>query len=213
MSESKTANQWIVDLQNDDYSVRLKACRALGEMSTTASIAVSMLTKVHLNDLDEYVRHFAKQALEKIQEALEAKERTVGQLMEELKSEDVADRLRAARTLGNMGAPASEAIAALTEIAGNDSDEYVRHFAKEAIGKIQQQPEETVHEGKTVREWAEDLKSSDYSVRLKAARTLGKISPPATAASPVLVKVMEYDSDEYVRFFAKQALDKIQLNY
>ena len=83
MSEGETANRWITDLEAEDYSVRMKACRELAEMGADASNAVPMLTKVHLEDSDEYVRHFAKHALDRIQSALKAVDGTVEQLLED----------------------------------------------------------------------------------------------------------------------------------
>lgn len=58
--------------------------------------------------------------------------------MNALQEQDVPSRIRAAQALGGIGHPATPAVPLLQKVAEKDVDEYVRHFAKEAVGMIQQ---------------------------------------------------------------------------
>jgi HEAT repeats len=57
-------------------------------------------------------------------------------LLAKLEDTDEFVRMKAAKTLGEMGPEAQAAIAALTEISQNDPDEDVRRFALDALQKI-----------------------------------------------------------------------------
>jgi len=57
----------------------------------------------------------------------------------------------------------------------------------------------------------DDLKSRDVLVRLKAAKSLGKLGPAAKDAIPVLTEVAKHDADEDVRKVAARALANIEV--
>ena len=64
------------------------------------------------------------------------KERKMIGLMQDLQSSDHAVRMNAAQSLGEMGMAATPAIPKLKKLAQEDPDEYVRHFAEQAIINI-----------------------------------------------------------------------------
>lgn len=140
MAASRAVSRLIMRLDSEKYDVRLKACRNLGDMGAEAIDALPVLKKVAKNDKDEYVRHFAKLAIKKIEKQtkviVKSKKPIVAKQIENLSNTKVSVRINACRDLAEMGAKAVEAIPKLQQMQKNDSDEYVRHFAKMAIKKI-----------------------------------------------------------------------------
>jgi HEAT repeat protein len=64
-------------------------------------------------------------------------------------------------------------------------------------------------EGKTVRQWIEQLQDPEALNRVQAARTLGALGPRADKAVPELVRVIEHDVDAWVGWSAYQAVRDI----
>ena len=75
-------------------------------------------------------------------------------------------------------------------------------------GADDDKPKEAVYEGKTLSQWMQALKDEDLFVRLKAARALGDIGPPAKEAVPVLSAALK-DENLSVRFMAARSLGRI----
>ena len=61
-----------------------------------------------------------------------------------------------------------------------------------------------------IRKLIQDLNDSDFSVRTLSAMELGRIGPDARDAVPALTSALS-DKDAVVRYFAKLALEKIEL--
>jgi len=122
-------------------------------------------------------------------------------LVQALQDKDALVRLRAARSLGELGAKAEPAIEALKK-ALEDEDEDVRVVAKRAIERIQLQgnPE--------LNQLIANLKDPDALIRLRAAKALGDLGGAAAPALAALKQAME-DEDEDVRRVAQNAIDKI----
>jgi HEAT repeat protein len=150
-------------------------------------------------------------------------------LIKQLKDKDEIVRLKAAKTLGKLGADAKEAIPALTE-ALKDSDDDVRSVAKQALAKIKEAVDAadkdqalnvlTRHikdskssdrdvRAKAVLGLAKLLSSDDEIIRMKAAKALGEAG---LAAQPALKQLNEAakDSDEIVRREARKAITAIE---
>ena len=133
----------IQDLNSSDLAERMHAAQALGEMGVEGRTALPKLHILSKDDPDEYVRHFAQEAVGKIQKSmsveavplkgLENDSMLIASLIQDLESSKHEVRMQAAQALGDLGA----AVPKLQELAKNDPDEYVRHFAQEAVGKIQ----------------------------------------------------------------------------
>ncbi|MGE0473865.1 MAG: HEAT repeat domain-containing protein [Nitrospirales bacterium] len=144
------------------------------------------------------------------------KSQSVERLIQDLSSSDLAERMHAAQALGEMGVEGKAALSKLQTLAQEDPDEYVRHFAQEAAGKIQKSismdsvpstnPEK---EGQPIANLIQDLESSKHEVRIQAAQALGGLG----VAVPKLQELAKNDPDEYVRHFAQEAIDKIQQSF
>ncbi|MCP4626247.1 MAG: HEAT repeat domain-containing protein [bacterium] len=86
-------------------------------------------------------------------------------------------------------------------------DEFER-VVRKTWTDIQAKKEQTVPKLKRL---IDDLKSRDVLVRLKAAKSLGKLGPKAKNAVPVLSEVAQKDVDEDVRKVASRALENIKV--
>ena len=82
---------------------------------------------------DNVIAFVAQSDLRKISDKLEP----VASLIQDLNSSDLAERMHAAQALGEMGVEGRTALPKLHILSKDDPDEYVRHFAQEAVGKIQ----------------------------------------------------------------------------
>ena len=75
-----------------------------------------------------------------------------------------------------------------------------------------QAQEPAVWEGKTVRQWADQLTDADLRIRWYATYALGQIGPPAAKAAEPLLKILEDQArteHEYVRVTAAWSLGRI----
>src|SRR5262249_267462 len=91
-------------LQEKDELVRLKAAKPTGKVGDDAKPALPALKEALLDD-DEDVRSVAKQAIRKIEAAIQgaAKQPTVAELIKDLKNKDASVRLKAMEALAAMG--------------------------------------------------------------------------------------------------------------
>ncbi len=128
----------------------------------------------------------------------------VQKLIQALQDKDAMVRLRAARSLGEMGAKAEPAIEALKK-ALEDEDEDVRLVAKRAIERIQLQG------NPQLTQLIADLKAPDPLTRLRAAKALGDLGDAAAPALTALEQALA-DEDEDVRRVARNAIDKINIS-
>jgi HEAT repeat protein/lysophospholipase L1-like esterase len=184
-------------LGDPDEAVRRESARALGRLGTAADPARPGLHRA-LRDPRQSVRWAASRALFD----LGVRTSELGPLEEALSSDDPYVRGFAAFSLGELGAPAREAVPALAA-ALRHPDGYTRGGAVAALAKLG--PEAAA----AVPALREGLASADGDRRWKAARTLGRIGPAAAAAVPALVKSLE-DPNEHVRMHAARALARIR---
>jgi len=153
----------------------------------------------------------------------------VADLVKQLKDKDEFVRLKAAKTLGTLGAAAKDALPALTE-ALKDADPDVREVAKSALAKVNaavaggQKAEamaalennlKAAADGDvTVRRKAAVglgslLGDKDDIIRLKAAQALSELGGDAEPAAESL-KAATNDADEAVRKAVRRSLEKIE---
>ncbi len=124
-------------------------------------------------------------------------------LIKDLQNPDESVRLRAAKELGKLGVAARDAIPALQN-ALKDADEDVRRVANSSLKAIHA----ATPIDNPVQRLIRDLQNPDESVRLRAAKELGRIGPSAYEAIPYLEKLTR-DSDEDVRRVATTALARV----
>ena len=108
------------------------------------------------------------------------------------------DRVRAVRTLGNLGTPARKAVPDLAKVLREGRPE-LRSAAAKALGQI----------GKpAVPVLIEALRDEDGAVRLQTARALGRAGPDAKEAVAALIASLK-DGRESVRQAAADALGEM----
>lgn len=130
------------------------------------------------------------------------KEDPVPKLIQALQDPDAIVRMRAAKSLGEMGAKAKPAIEALKK-ALEDKDEDVRLIVKRALDRIQVQADPQL------TKLIADLGAPEALNRLLAAKALGDMGNKAAPALPALQKAQN-DEDPDVRRVAKNAIEKIK---
>lgn len=173
---------------------------ALGQMGPAARPALPSLAKAvaRTADLDLAIQR----TTDAILNAPDSQE--IDLLSQQLRSRDASMRLRAAKALGDIGARARAAIPAITA-ALNDTDGDVRRAAITAWRLIQPNAKPTEA---LMRAIAADLTDPDPSLRLMAARTLGRIGPLAAPAAATL-EMLRTDPDPDVRRAAAEAIARI----
>jgi HEAT repeat protein/lysophospholipase L1-like esterase len=187
----------VAALEDPEEAVRREAARALGHLGGAADPARPAL-HVALGDPRPSVRWAASRALFHL--GLRPSE--LPPLTSALASEDPYVRGFAAFSLGEMGAPARDAVPALAQ-ALRHPDGYTRGGAVSALAKLGPVAVEAVPA------LLDGLASDDGDRRWKAARTLGRIGPAAQAAVPDLVRALT-DPNEHVRVHAARALARIR---
>jgi HEAT repeat protein len=127
----------IAELADSDAAMRLKAAKVLGRMGASAAEALPKLRE-RLQDPDEDVRKVAGDSVRAIEAAMAAaapQHAAIGRWIEQLKDQDEAVRLQAAKHLGQVGPAAKDAIPAL-ERCLTDTDPDVRRVAAASLGRI-----------------------------------------------------------------------------
>jgi HEAT repeat protein len=192
--KEKTINEWIKELDHNDWEVRRNAARALEQKGPEAKDAIPALIEA-LEDEDEYVRTAASRALGKI--GPEA-ERAIPALMKMIKDQVMIVRMGAAAGLGGIGPKAREAIPLLADaLESPHEDHNVKREAAEALGKMG--PE-------AIPSLVKALQNNQYFARRMSALALGEIG--GADAVPALIKALQ-DGDRSVRVISVQALGKI----
>ncbi len=173
---------------------------ALGQIGATAKSALPSLARAAGRTVD------IDQALKLTRDAiLNASDATdVELLTRQLSSRDVSLRVRAAKALGDLGPAARLAIPSLVAALG-DTDGDVRRGVIAALRLVAPnvKPPEVL-----VRAIAVDLRDPDANLRLLAARTLGRIGPPAAVIAADL-DALRADPDPDVRRAALEALGRV----
>ncbi|MBW4512453.1 MAG: HEAT repeat domain-containing protein [Scytonematopsis contorta HA4267-MV1] len=127
---SSAVSALIKAFQDDDVDVRIAAADALGDIGKPAQSAFSVLMNAVLQDRNQDLRLIAALA------AVRINEQTVPRLIQSLKNQSIIVRRNAAEALGNIGAPANQAVSELENIASQDKDANVRSAAALALQKI-----------------------------------------------------------------------------
>jgi HEAT repeat protein len=173
---------------------------ALGQIGSAAKPALPSLARATRRtlDLDFAIRN----ATDQILAASDAQD--IDALAQQLQSRDPSLRLRATKALADLG-PAARATVPALMVALQDLDGDVRRGAITAIRLIQPNvpPPEAL-----VRAVAADLASPDPTLRLLAARTLGRMGPPASLVAGELA-LLRADPDGDVRRAAAAAFARV----
>jgi HEAT repeat protein len=149
----------IRQLKDKDDFVRLKAAKSLGKLGVDAKDAIPALLETSTKDEDVDVRSVAKQALEKINDAVAGdarrssfrtleqnllnikskdeitRDKAIKSLVGQLESPDEIIRAKAAQTLGDAGVAVASALSALKD-AAKDQEATVRNAARKSITNI-----------------------------------------------------------------------------
>jgi HEAT repeat protein len=177
--------------------------RAMGKIGLPARPAIPALVrnKGMDHDLDRQIHDTVVQILDAVHLSED-----VAALVHLLKSTDVGERLRAAKKLAAFGVAARGAIPALNQ-ALNDPD---RDVSRQALHALQAIRPGLIPDKATLGVYIRDLTDADESIRLRAAKSLGKFGAAARAAVPALQAVTRNDTDEDVRRVAGDAITRIQ---
>lgn len=173
---------------------------ALGQIGAPAKAALPSLARAAGRTVD--IDQALKLTRDAILNASDAAD--VEALTRQLSSRDAGTRLRAAKSLGDLGPGARLALPALVGALG-DADGDVRRGAIAALRLVapNAKPPEVF-----VRAIAVDLRDPDANLRLLAARTLGRIGAPAAVVAADL-DALRADPDPDVRRAALEALGRV----
>jgi HEAT repeat protein len=123
-------------------------------------------------------------------------------LVKALKHEDARVRQEAAEDLGQIGAPAADAVPALLQLTKKDPDPLTRIAAAQAVTAIDPKNETAIPA------LEEALQDKAANVRKKAAESLGDLGPGARSVIPILIKTVK-DPDPLVSWASIDALGQI----
>jgi HEAT repeat protein len=225
--KTPTIPELIQQLSSNDYQIRQRAARRLGNLGLAARDAVPALAKA-LHDPMPDVRGPAGKALGQIGTP------AVPALIEALRHKDNGVRDRAARALAQCGPDAKEAVPDLIA-ALKDRQTDVRVAAVDALGEMGAEGKEAApalarlfHDpSNRVREHVivalsamvpaaveplcDALGEDDPKVRLDAIKTIALFGSAAKKAVPTLRHAMK-DEDHHIRAAAAEALGKMELD-
>ena len=120
-------------LVDDSVEVRITAVRSLGSFGRGAKSAVGDVINC-LGDTDASMRMYCAHTLGRIGAEPEVVQALIGALLDP----DPRVRSNACQALANIGPPAKDAVPYLKKHAERDKDDWVKKFAAQAIGKIEE---------------------------------------------------------------------------
>ncbi len=189
----------IDNLKHPDYRVRLAAADTLETFGKQAEAAIPALVAA-LRDSNKFVRWSAARTLGRL--SPRRAEEVVPGLMRLLDDrEDPSVRIAAAKALELYGEHAKQAAPLLARVINRGDKEYIMAIltAIQGIGTDAALALPNVA-------WILSDRTYPPSVRIEAARTLGRFGPLAKNQLPVLRDVMTNDPDEDVRNAASTAV-------
>jgi HEAT repeat protein len=184
----------VAQLDHVDVENRRAAARALAELANRDDRAVAALT-ASLGDSDVKVRQLSIYALGNLGTAAK---RSVPALERALGDAEPFVRLRAALAIQKIE-PANSSFAPVLMRAMREGDGRITL----AVGEMR---EDAAWAVPTLREL---LSHQSAKIRVLAARTLGRIGPPAASAKAALELLLR-DRDVAVQHAAREALDRIE---
>jgi HEAT repeat protein len=190
-------------LWDDDSLVRSAAAESLGRIGPPTEKAVPALIALLRGEEEDHVHSAAAEALGRFGPA--AKE-AMPVLIERLKHPDRYVRVCAALALWHIdrnraGLPAAAA-------ALHDHNPRVRVIAAEMLGHTKQYQLAIATLLEVLREASVGDQPTGGNIRFMAARSLGRLGPPAKSAVPDLLELL-HDEEEPVRATAAEALKRI----
>jgi HEAT repeat protein len=192
----------LLDDPKEGPASKLSAVKALGGLGARAQSALPAMARTGQylagRGLPEDIR-YVDAAIQNV--AKPGPVRTVPEYLDNLKHKDAHVRLSAIKFFADLSAAALPTMASATR----DSDEDVRLLAARSIDKARAAVRQAEP---SVAVLVADLKNTDESVRLKAAKVLARLGPRASAAVPALTEALK-DADEDVRRVAEKALARI----
>lgn len=177
-------------------------------------LRVRLLVKA-LGDPDREVRLSSVCALGGIGPA--AKD-AVPALIKALDNKDIIERQVIVLTLGAIGPEAKEAIPSIVAALGSDPDQGMSLNVAETLARICRGSKISIlawgavcdNKDERIQALIKPLSDPDAEFRATAAEMLGYIGPAARKAISELERLVEKDSNDNVRRFAREALEKIR---
>ncbi len=194
-----TIRTMIENLKHPDYRVRLASVDTLETFGRLAEPAIPALVEA-LCDYNKFVRWSSVRTLGRLNPR--RADEVVPGLMRLLDDrEDPSVRIAAAQALELYGEHASKAVPLLARVINRGDKEYILAILKtiQAIGTDAAPTLPNVA-------WILSDRSQPPSVRIEAARTLGRFGALAKGQLPILRDVMNNDPDEDVRNAASLAV-------
>jgi HEAT repeat protein len=207
-SLKETVNAMIAGLSDPDYRVRLASVDVLETAGDLAIPAIPALVKA-LGDTNKFVRWSAARTLGRLAESATKRneaEKVVAGLMRLLNDrEDLGVRITAAGSIEKYGTAAKAAVPLLARVINRGDKEYIIAVlrALQGIGTDAQPALPNVA-------WILRAREQPASVRVEAARTLGRFGEFAKDQLPILREIMVSDPDEKVRDAASSAVLAIE---
>jgi HEAT repeat protein len=191
----------LVKMRPDELSTLQESiARSLGEIGHPATPALPALAKASGRniDIDRTIAISIRQIV------ASGDEFDLVALVAQLKSKDETIRLRAVKAIARLGPNARLAAADVyTTLADIDRD--VRHAAVATIQAIlpNEKPSPAI-----IKVYVLDLQDPDETIRLRAAKVLGRFGQAAVSAVPALEAALD-DSDKDVKRAVIEALTRI----
>jgi HEAT repeat protein len=198
-SMRNTVQILIANLKDADYRVRLASVDALETLGERAAPAIPTLVAA-LSDTNKFVRWSAARTLGSLNPR-QADEVVPGLTRLLSDREDRSVRLAAAKALELYGEHAKEAVPLLARVINRGDKEYIIAILRaiQGIGTDAAKALPNVA-------WILSDRTQPPSVRIEAAQTLGRFGPLAKGQLPVLLDIMNKETDEDVRNAASTAV-------